>query len=313
MKILGILEFNTDLNNIIIIEGKKINFKNYLISNIVKKISIELNLEAIFIDEKILSSYKKHLRKNFLNSFDKFIIWSIKTDFLMDFYIQNSEKFIFVEQPIYKRDIFKDARDQKFFRIMSNTHLGNNFISRYNSNEIREGFDFETTIQKGRSHILIINQMINDSAIRPLNPYSWMEKVILKLSKISSKKILIREHPLQIDKGYNFLNNLKKYNINNIEISKNKMINDDLKNASCSIMISSGSAIDSLLMGVPVVVTDIRSHVYEIVKNDINEIKDFDNVYFPKLDKLFSAISNTHFSLSEIISGYFWRFLKNYL
>ena len=75
-------------------------------------------------------------------------------------------------------------------------------------------------------------------------------------------------------------------------------------------MYSSGSCVECLLNGVPVVSTDPRSYCYELLTKNIDQFDNFDMIDLPQMDNFLSAISNTHFTVGEIISGKFWKVLK---
>ena len=94
----------------------------------------------------------------------------------------------------------------------------------------------------------------------------------------------------------------------NIFLSNSQTIHKDLENAFTCVTFSSGSAIDSLIEGVPVIATDKRSFAYEISENNINnlfEMKTNDRV------PLLSALANIHWSLSEIQNGEAANFFLN--
>ena len=102
-----------------------------------------------------------------------------------------------------------------------------------------------------------------------------------------------------------------KYQTNDqIELSKNKYIEDDLKESSFAIMFSSGSCVECLLNGIPVISTNPRSFCYELLPKTLDQFDNFDLIDFPDINRFLSAISNTHFTVGEIISGEFWKILK---
>jgi hypothetical protein len=70
------------------------------------------------------------------------------------------------------------------------------------------------------------------------------------LNKIGDFKILIREHPLQLEKNKYLLKSIIK-NFKNVTLSSNKYIKEDMKLSKVIITFSSSSALDGLLHGVP--------------------------------------------------------------
>ena len=98
-----------------------------------------------------------------------------------------------------------------------------------------------------------------------------------------------------------------------IVLSNNKYLEEDIKRASVAIMYSSGSCVECLLHGVPVISTNPSSYCYELFSKKLEDIDNIDNIIFPNIDNFLSAISNTHFTLEEIITGKFWEIQKNFI
>ena len=319
MKVLGILKNKGKIGEIVQLPNKKmVGFKDYLVINIVRSICYLEDSESFFINVNDISS--KNL-ENFLDTFDKIICFGNTYSVLKNYYIENSKKFIFVEAPLYKRDVFKNLIDHKYFRIMHQTNLGNNYIKKYSNNLIRGGFVFEKIKVLGENHILVINNdMIGDNGIENKNALYWLNETINKLTKITNKKIIIRDHP-QIIKEHpdklirikELIKNLEANTNNKIELSKNKYLENDLKGAAAAVMFASGACLECLLSGIPVISTNSRSYVYELCPNNINQLGSLSEISSTKLSGLFSAISNTHFTLSEIINADFWRILKVFI
>lgn len=293
-------------------DGKETLFKCFLVSNIVFNIKKFENCQATLLNIEKLFNLKTREINQILDSFDLIVLYSTKNENLLDYIsrTKNMKRFLFIEEPIIYREVFKSTKAQKFFRLKFETPLGNNFIKNYNNHTIRENFTppLVKKLNKKNNYILIINQKVNDLAVKPTNPYVWAADIILKIREQTQQKILFRDHPLQDELERNKFNQLIK-NLN-VDLSKNEDINDDLLNASLCITFSSNSCIESLLSNTPVIACDPRSFIYEIAKNDVEnifEINDFD------LNPLWIAISNTHYSLPEILSGDFWKNLKNFI
>ena len=75
-------------------------------------------------------------------------------------------------------------------------------------------------------------------------------------------------------------------------------------------MYSSGSCVECLLNGIPVVSTDPKSFCYELLPKNLDQFDSLDMIELPPIKSFLSAISNTHFTIGEIISGKFWSVLK---
>ena len=218
----------------------------------------------------------------------------------------SNAKILFFESPLLLRNPYKKLKYQQYVRVMIDENFGNdNFINKYYTDNSRFD-DFKIQLKhwtKAKGEILIINQLVGDSAIVPTNPYEWLEKTIVKIKKITSKKIIIRDHPLQLDidkkKMQNIVNQYKA------KLSNNKIIYNDLSSAEVCITFSSGSAIDALSAGVPVIAADKRSFAYEICENKLDKIL---NPTKQDRTKLFKSLANIHWEFNEIQNMTMWNF-----
>ncbi len=310
--ILGIIKDGAPENDMVYSSDfKPIAFKHFVILNLVLNIAKKEKINKInFIQ---INNFKKMSNvevKSFLDQYDLIVQYSNKYENSIDYILNNQNKFIFLESPVVHRDVSKPLISQKYFRVMTGNHLGVDFIKKYNQNKIRYNFDFPNLITKNSNgdSILIINQMVNDSAIYPTHPYEWALETIKEIRKYSNDNIIFRDHPLQKENYKPEVKNILNYT--NIYLSENFKIEDDLDNSRCCITFSSGSAIESLLYGVPVVATDKRSFVYEIVENDFGKIN---NLKIPNLNTLKSSLSFTHYSFNEILDGTCWENIKKFI
>ncbi len=307
MNILGILKNKVPTGSLVRVNNsnKFIPFENLIILNFLKFFkSKKFKIERYYIDELI--NKKKDL--SFFKNFDLVVTFSLKDSFLIEGKKINSN-FLIVEMPYIFRDINKSSKDQSYMRIMWNDHLGNNFVSKYGNEVIRSNFKkiIVKPYKNNGSEILLINQMENDTAITPTDPYKWLEETIYKIRCISDEKITIREHPLQLKKVYKINKLIDKNRYRNCFVSKNLNIVDDLKNARLCVTFSSGSVVDALINGVPSYALDQRSCAYEISNNDLNTLKKplkNDRKYF------LSALSHTHWTFEEISNGSCWNYFK---
>ncbi len=310
--ILGIVKDKANVNEIIYSSPfKKISYKDFITLNLVFNIATKENIKKIdFILINNLEKMDEIEVGHFLDQFDLIVQYSNKYKKNINYILNNRNKFIFLEAPVVHRDVSRSYLSQKYLRVMTGNHLGVNFIKKYNQNQIRYNFDFPNLINKNKSgdSILIVNQMVNDSAIYPTNPYKWANEAIKVIRKYSDERIIFRDHPLQIEKNKEEIKNiLDNYNI---FLSESYKIEDDLDKSRCCITFSSGSAIESLLYGVPVIATDKRSFVYEVVKNNLSRIND---LKIPDLITLKSSLSFTHYTLNEILDGTCWENIKKFI
>lgn len=310
MKILGVLKNKSKKEDLIQTgNGSYVGIKDFLVANATNAIcELEKSEGKIVTIDQILSTNFS----NFIAKFDKIITFGNNYNIFKNFYNKYPEKFVFVEGSLYQRDAFKSLKKHNYFRVMLDTHLGNNYIKKYNNNYIRSGFNFSLKKFRGKEHILLINNdMSEDNTVDKIQPFSWLEDTIKKIVKKSKKNIIIRLHPNQSKIPEDLLKKIKYQTNNKIELSKNKYIEDDLKKASFAVMLSSGSCVECLLSGIPVISTSPKSFCYELLPKTLDQFDNFDLIDLPELNSFLSAISNTHFTVGEIISGKFWRVLKN--
>ncbi len=294
---------------------KPVFFKDFCVVNLVLNISkIESikKIEFILLDN--FKNMTQDVAESFLDKFELVVQFSNNYENSQNYISKNKERFVFIESPVIFRSVNKSTISQKYLRIMHADHLGRNFIKKYNKNFIRSDFQFpffEKIMNKKENNegfILLVNQMVNDSAISPIDPYIWANKVVKEIRKYSNNKIVFRDHPLQIEK---YLDEKKKLiNNENLYFSNNDKIEDDLLETKCCVTFSSGSAIECLFAQIPVIATDKRSFVYEIVENEVSNIN---KLQVPNLNTLKSALSFTHYSLNEILDGTCWRNIKGFI
>ena len=312
MKILGLLRNKSKKEDIIETKnGLEIGIKDFLVTKAIHSIcKIEKATGTLITNDKLISINKK----DFLKSFDKLICFGNTQSVLKEFYRNNSHKFIFLEGSLYERDPYKSMKEHKYFRVMQHNLLGNNFIKKYSNNTIREGFDFISKSVDINDHVLLINNdMTGENSIDQMRPFAWLEDTLNKVVKKTNRKIVIRLHPNQSKISNESVEKINRQVKQMIVLSNNKYIEEDIKRASVAIMYSSGSCVECLLHGVPVISTDPSSYCYELFSKKLEDIDNIDDIIFPDIDNFLSAISNTHFTLEEIISGKFWKIQKNFI
>lgn len=309
MKILGVLRNKSKKEDIIETKnGLEIGIKDFLVTKAIHSIcKIEKATGTLITDDKLTSINKK----DFLKSFDKLICFGNTQSVLKEFYRSNVHKFIFLEGSLYERDPYKSMKEHKYFRVMQHNLLGNNFIKKYSNNTIRKGFDFISKSVDVNDHVLLINNdMTGENSIDEMKPFAWLEDTLNKVVKKTNRKIVIRLHPNQSKISNESVEKINRQVKQMIVLSNNKYLEEDIKRASVAIMYSSGSCVECLLHGVPVISTDPSSYCYELFSKKLEDIDNIDDIIFPSIDSFFSAISNTHFTLEEIINGDFWKIQK---
>ena len=311
MKILSIIRRTGNLDDAKEFNGQIYPFKSYLVLVFSKYLS-ENGHKITYIFEDQFKNENKANNVNFFSTFDLIVQYSLKNKIINKNRQEIRARLIILETPVLGRLINEPLKNQKFYRVMIDNHLGNDIIKKYQDKELTRDFLLPKFKQykKLGDHILLINQIIGDTAVVPHNPIIWIYKKIIDIRKHSNKKIIIREHPLQLRE---YQESLKKILIkinSNCSISNKKKIEDDLENAASCVTLSSSASIDALINGVPIFVEDVRSFAYEIANTDI---KNINNPVNREREVLFKSIANTHWSVEEIRDGKCWFFIEKIL
>ena len=311
MKILSIIRRTGNFDDTQKFNNVLYPFKAYLILIFSKYLSDNgHDITYIFEDE-----FKKENRANDINfflPFDLIVQYSLKNKIINENRDKISARLIILETPVLGRLINKSLKNQNLFRVMVDSHLGNNIIQKYHDIKVNRNFLLPELkpYKKFGDHILLINQIVGDSAVVPHHPIKWVYEKIIDIRKYSDKIIIIREHPLQLTENKELLKKVLLEVNSNCFISENKKIEDDFERSSCCVTLSSSSAIDALINGISVFVEDPRSFAYEIANKDIKNINNPVNI---ERAILFKSLSNTHWSVEEIKNGSCWIFLQKIL
>ena len=164
------------------------------------------------------------------------------------------------------------------------------------------GLEIKPWRKKG-NHILIVGQNMFDASLFGIDFELWVKNTIQHLRRYTDRTILFRDHPENKDQMKNLI---EKYNWWNVSYSNEGTINDDLKNAHCTVAYTSGSSIDSILAGVPVIPCNECNFVWSISSHQLSEIEN------PKLgerEQLLYDLAYAQWSVEEIKQGKPWHHL----
>lgn len=186
----------------------------------------------------------------------------------------------------------------KYYSIGFNHHIG---YGKYNSiNEPCDrldslGITFNEWKTDGHD-IVLCSQLPWDTSIQHLNKNNIFESIIKDIKKHTKNKIIYREHPLLNSRALPLL----PHNTPGVEFSKKKTLREDLANAKCMICINSTSAIESVILGIPIFTLDRGSLLHKFSNQDINNIN-APSVFERR--QIFNDIAYTQWSTQEIASG----------
>ena len=216
-----------------------------------------------------------------------------------------SKPLIVFETPLLGRTI---TQDHSYYRVGLN-HFLNNLADFNNNNSKPDRFNsFGLTIKPWRDrgeHILVLGQNMSDASLLGNSMELWIVTTVKHLLKVTERKIIVRDHPENKNRLEDILNVYFGGN-SQVEYDTNEYVIDSLKNAHCSVAFTSGSSIESILEGVPVIPTTQYNFVWSISSHQLNDIEN------PKLgnrEQLLYDLAYTQWSVDEIKQGLPWDHL----
>jgi hypothetical protein len=160
-----------------------------------------------------------------------------------------------------------------------------------------------------KGHILLGLQIPGDASLRGIDIYEWAYDVIQDMRSVTDRKITVRNHPLVSDKAidgfYRLVGRITLAGFKNIEYSHGavKSIDKDLKNAWCSVVYSSGMAVDSVLAGVPVICGDSGNFAWPISSRSVKQVENVRLAKKETVDTWLRELSTCQWSRTEMESG----------
>jgi hypothetical protein len=161
---------------------------------------------------------------------------------------------------------------------------------------------------KEDGYILFCAQLPWDTQVQDIDYNKYINKLFIKIKKLTNRKIIFRFHPLYKHK--------KKFNItlpNYVKIDENDNLIDSFKGAYCVISYNSTSLVEAIIEGIPIIALHKMSIVYDLATNDINDIN---NLYIPNKKKILQKmynISYIQYNLNEFEDGTAINYIKNLL
>ena len=200
--------------------------------------------------------------------------------------IENAKNYIIIETPLLARSIVKQS-NHEMYRIGLNGFL--NEQGEFNNDNCNaDRIDKFGDLYKNwngwkrntNGNILILLQLPGDASLRESNHGEWLLDTIEELRKITKREIRIRFHPAMSERGHeNFFGDVGKIvfkNYPNIVWSDgiSRTLQDDLKEAKTCVTYSSGSAIDSIVYGIPTIAIDQGNFAYPISSKTLDVVEE---------------------------------------
>ncbi len=160
------------------------------------------------------------------------------------------------------------------------------------------------------TNILILGQRTEGWNMLGLNGLKWLYKIIERVKEHTDRPIVVRLHPG--DSTYNNTNihKLRKRYGNDIHITKNSNIRDDLVNTWCCVGYNSTPNCVSIIEGVPVYLDEpTHSWARDMAFTDLSLIE---SPPMPDRMEWLHKIAHIHHTGDEIIQGVYWNKFKTF-
>ena len=233
------------------------------------------------------------------------------------------EKYVQIETPLVGRTInplhkeFRvgingfmwDSADWGF-RHMTNERY-KNFWSRFE-------YEKKDTWNDSGNHILICMQKWGDASLGDVDTYEWCRNTVNEIRKHTQRPIIIRPHPIYRKKLK--LAALKREMLQLKSITwrdtdfriqgEIDTITQDLKDCWCTVTHTSGSAVDSVLNGVPNIATGTGNMAWPVSGHSLSEIE---SPYKGDKTDWLNKIAHCQWSVDEFRSGLCWEHVRKSL
>jgi hypothetical protein len=222
-------------------------------------------------------------------------------------------------RPFDKKENFRRIGIDSLFADIGNFNNENCDDKRWKKLSQNYGIALNFSKKRG-DNIYILLQRFYDASLkgsqrlRPKKYFAWLDGVIQELKNETNRKIIIRPHPgsLNVEEELELIEKfkMKKENTNVIFDYQKKNLFEVLDDAFVTITYNSGSAIDSLMYGIPNVTYDSGSHAYNITPHNC---KNIENIQFPEKDKFMQWLYNLSYvdwTIDEMREGLPWLHLK---
>lgn len=223
--------------------------------------------------------------------------------------------FVVIETPLINRKVFED---NQYYRIGINGFLNHSGIFNYgthNSDRLAKmNINWQGWKAQG-NEILLFLQLPGDASLRGANIYHWAKFAVDEIRKRTNRPIKIRTHPKHTikdtDEIYKLIADLSLNHTKDVVISfgKDTPLQEDLSKAFCTVTFTSGSAVDSIIQGVPTIACDPGNFAYDISSNYLEEIENPKRAPTNEVQHWLNQLSYSQWSVDEMYQGTAWGHL----
>jgi hypothetical protein len=241
---------------------------------------------------------------------------------------KNAKTIVYIETPVLGR-VINEKNNYTYYRVGVNGFLNNDGVffneDSFNKNRLRELKqhlsipEFPGWKNHKEGNILILCQLPGDASLRGQKMGEWLIDTIDILRHQTSRPLSIRLHPAMSHKGRaEFVSELGPILFKNYQDvywydGTTTTLQEDLNNAGICVTYSSGSAIDAILAGVPVLTLDEGNLAYPISSHRLDDLDNPKLVSVEKINEWLTALANSQWNESEMLDGKVWEHLQSIL
>lgn len=241
---------------------------------------------------------------------------------------QHANTIIFIETPVLGRVINK-KNQYTYYRVGIDGFLNNQgifcdpeSIDRQRLVELKSRLhvpEFPGWKDHTQGNILILLQLPGDASLRGQNMGEWLLDTLEVLRNTTSRPIAIRFHPAMSDKGRaEFFGEIGPVLFENYQdiVWNNgitRTLEEDLTDAGVCVTYSSGSSIDAILAGVPVIAIDEGNLAYPISSHRLSQVTDPLLADVSAITEWLHMLANSQWTQQEMVTGATWKHIYNLL
>lgn len=239
---------------------------------------------------------------------------------------EHARSIVYVETPLLGRQI-SDRNLYDYYRVGVNGFLNGQGTFYLESDLSEKRLDkmiksehikkFPGWKDHTQGNILILPQLPGDASLRGQKMAEWLLDTIDAVRAITQRPIVVRLHPAMSVKGrQEFLGEISGVLLaNHANITwlpgHNTTLKDDLDNSGVCISYSSGSSIDAVLQGVPVIAMDEANFAWPISSHTVEDITDPYLATNDEIKDWLVRLANSQWTPAEMAKGLPWSMLES--
>jgi hypothetical protein len=238
---------------------------------------------------------------------------------------KNAKTIVYVETPVLGR-VINEKNNYAYYRVGVNGFLNNDGVffneESFNKNRLHKLKqhlsipEFSGWKNHKEGNILILCQLPGDASLRGQRMSEWLIDTVDALRIQTDRPISIRLHPAMSHKGraelVSELGPILFKNYQNVYWfdGTGTTLQEDLNNAGICVTYSSGSAIDAILSGVPVLALDEGNLAYPVSSHRLDNLDNPKLVSIEKINEWLIALANSQWCEQEMLDGKVWNHLQ---